>query len=114
MKINIKGTEMDLTPSLKTYSEEKLGTLAKFIKKFDETGMAELWVEIGRTTRHHHKGLVYKAEGRLPLPKKVLYAVEYHDDMHKAIDALKRTLNLEIGKYKEKNSAKKTSRPSKK
>ncbi len=114
MQINIKGTEMDLTPSLKTYIEDKLGSLAKFIKKFDEPGMAELSLEVGRTSKHHRKGLVYKAEGRLPLPNKVLYAVEYHDDLRKAIDALKRVLRLEIEKYKTKHSEKKPARPSKK
>jgi putative sigma-54 modulation protein len=114
MQINIKGTELELTPSLKTYIEEKLGSLAKFIKKFDEPGMAELWVEVARTTKHHHKGLVFKAEGTLPLPGKKLYAAEYNDDMRKAIDALKRTLRLEIDKYKTRNSVKKPARPAKK
>lgn len=104
MNITIKGTELDLTPSLKTYIEDKLGTLTKFLKRYEETGMAELWVEIARVSRHHQKGLVFKAEGKLPLPKKVLYAAEYHDDARKAVDALKRVLKLEIDKYKTKHA----------
>lgn len=104
MQIKVKATDLDLTPALKVYIDEKLGTLAKFIQKYDEPGNAELFLEIARTTRHHNKGLVFKAEGRLALPKKVLYAAEYHDDARKAIDALKRVLRMEIDKYKAKHT----------
>jgi ribosomal subunit interface protein len=110
MQINIKATEIDLTPALKVYIEKKLGPLSKFIKKFDEEGQVELWVEVARTTRHHHKGFVFMAEGRLPLPKKALYVAEYHDDARKAIDAMKRVLKQEIDKYKTKHDAVKPAR----
>jgi len=106
MQINIKAMEIDLTPALKIYIERKLGPLSKFIKRFDEAGQAELWVEVARMTRHHHKGLVFMAEGRLPLPKKALHVVERHDDVRKAVDAMKRTLRLEIEKYKTKHAPK--------
>jgi ribosomal subunit interface protein len=106
MKITIKATNLDVTPPLRIYIEEKLGTLAKFIKSYDEAGSAELALEVARTSKHHQKGLVYKAEGRLPLPGKMLYSAQYHDDMRKAIDALKRVLRIEIEKYKSKHAVK--------
>lgn len=101
MKINIKKTT-DLTPSLEIYIEEKLAPLAKFLQKFDETGEAEIWLEISRTTRHHRKGEVFLAAADLRLPHKILRAEEYAEDIRKAIDQAKDTLRLEIEKYKTK------------
>lgn len=100
MKITVKATELDLTPALKTYIEEKLGGLAKFVKRFDEDGSVEMRCEVGRTTKHHRHGEVFMAEANLRLPKQLLRATAYHEDARKAIDAVKRTLRLEIGKYK--------------
>ncbi len=104
MKINIKAST-DLTPSLKIYIEEKLGALAKFVKHFDETGEAAIWLEISRTTRHHRKGDVFVAAADLRLPKKILRAEEYAEDARVAIDRARDTLRLEIGKYKTRFTA---------
>ncbi len=102
MKISIKATGFDLTPSINVYIEEKLGSLAKFLQKFDITGQPELWVEIGRTSRHHTHGVVFRAEADLRLPKKILRGVEEREDVREAIDALKNVLRAEIEKYKTK------------
>lgn len=99
MKITIKKTT-DLTPSLETYIEEKLAPLGKFVKKFDDTGEAAIWLEISRTTQHHRKGEVFKAAADLRLPHKILRAEEYADDIRKAIDQAKDTLRQEIDKYR--------------
>lgn len=99
MKINIKA-KTDLTPALKAYIEKKLAPLAKFIKRFDEKGDAEIWLEVSRTTRHHRKGDVFVAAADLRLPRKILRAEEYAEDIRIAIDRAKDTLRLEIGKYK--------------
>ncbi len=110
MKITTKTTGLDLTPSLRTYIETKLGALAKFVKRFDETGQAELWVEVARTTRHHRHGDVFSAEADLRLPKKVLRAEEEGEDVRAAIDLLQRKLHLEIEKYKTRFASKPTKR----
>ena len=108
MKITIKTTGLDLTPSLKTYIERKLGALTKFVKRFDETGQAELWVEVARTTRHHRHGDVFLAEADLRLPKKILRAEESGEDVRTAIDLLQRKLHSEIEKYRTRSSSKPT------
>ena len=100
MKINVKATGLDLTPSLKVYIESKIGSLAKFVKRFDMTGEAEVWLEVARTTRHHHKGDVFEAEADIRLPKKILRAVHDDVDIRIAIDKLRSKLRLEIEKYK--------------
>lgn len=100
MKINIKKTADLVSPALDVYIEDKLAPLAKFVKQFDETGEAEIWLEISRTTHHHHKGEVFFAAADLRLPHKILRAEEYADDIRKAIDRIKDTLRIEIDKYK--------------
>ncbi|HEX4103930.1 MAG TPA: ribosome-associated translation inhibitor RaiA [Candidatus Paceibacterota bacterium] len=102
MKINIKKSDNLITPALEEYIEEKLMPLAKFVKHFDETGEAEMWMEVSRTTDHHQKGDVFKVAVDLRLPHKILRAEENADDVHKAIDAARNTLQLEIEKYKAK------------
>ncbi len=102
MKITIK-KNLDMTPSLATYVEEKLGTIEKFVEHFDKGGMVELRLELSRTTQHHHKGgEVFSAVADLRLPGKILRAEEYAENVRKAIDRAKDTLKLEIEKYKTK------------
>ena len=99
MDIKIKKS-IDLTPALRAFIEEKLAPLAKFVQPFDETGEAAIWLEISRTTKHHKKGEVYFAAADLRLPKKIIRAQAYAEDIRKAIDGVKDTLRLEIKKYR--------------
>ncbi len=106
MKISVKSTNLDLTPSLRAYVETKMDDIGKLIEKFDREGAVSLRLELARTTKHHHKGDVFMAEGNLILPGKTLRAVEKSNDIHRAIDVLKHTLHLEIEKYKTRISPK--------
>src|SRR3989344_4696319 len=99
MIINIKATQVEVTPTLNVYVEKKLSPLAKFVKQFDETGEAEIWLEITRST-HHKKGDVFEASADLRLPKKILRAETASPDARAAIDVIKSKLNVEIQKYK--------------
>lgn len=100
MRINVKTSGFELTSSLNAYIEDKLGGLSKLIKRFDEEGVAEIWLDLSRTTRHHYKGDVFRAEADLRLPKKILRAQKEAEDIRAAIDLLEDTLHLEINKYK--------------
>ena len=100
MKINVKSTNLDLTPSLGVYIEEKLGALKKLVKKFDLGNDLVLHIEVARTTKHHHKGEVFMAEGNLNLPGGNLRAVEKSGDIRVAIDLMKHKLQMEIVKFK--------------
>ena len=99
MKINIKKIT-NLTAGLEDYIESKLAPLAKFVKHFDETGEAAIWLEISRTTKHHKKGEVFKVAVDLRLPKKILRAEAYEKDIRTAIDQARNMLRSEIDKYK--------------
>src|SRR3989338_8370256 len=100
MRINIKAT--DMTPSLRTYIDEKFGSLAKFVKHFDETGEAEIWLEVSRTSKHHRHGEVFRVAADLRLPRHILRAEEYAEDVRKAIDQSRKVLHSEIEKYRTK------------
>ena len=100
MRIVMKGTNVDLTPSIKAYVEGKIGSLDKLLAPFEKEGQIEVDVEIGRTTHHHHKGDVFRAEANIRLPGRVLRAEKVATDMRTAIDRTRNTLRLEIVKYR--------------
>ncbi|MEK7554622.1 MAG: ribosome-associated translation inhibitor RaiA [Patescibacteria group bacterium] len=101
MKLHLKATSIDLTEPLKIYIDEKLGGIEKFVERWDMEGAVEIWIEVGRTTRHHKKGDVFRAEADLRLPGKVLRAEEEDFDLRVAIDRVRDKLKREIERYKE-------------
>lgn len=101
MKINLKATNLDLTPPLKEFVEEKIGSLEKFVSRWDREGAVEAWVEVARTSAHHHKGDVFRAEVDLRLPGKVLRAEDEDFDIRVAVDHVRDKLQKEIAKYKD-------------
>ncbi|MBI2515152.1 ribosome-associated translation inhibitor RaiA [Candidatus Wolfebacteria bacterium] len=100
MKINLKATNLDLTPAIREYLEKRIGSLEKFVKRFEIRGEVKLEVEIARTARHHRKGNVFYAEVNLHLPKKILRAEHSDADIRAAIDKVKDKLKMELVKYK--------------
>lgn len=103
MKISIKTKNLDLTPALTEYVEEKLGTLQKFLDSV-EGGAAEVIarVEIARTTNHHAKGEVYRVVVNLDMNKNLVRAEEEGFDVRAIVDVIRDTLQNEIVKFKEK------------
>ncbi|MEK7135005.1 MAG: ribosome-associated translation inhibitor RaiA [Patescibacteria group bacterium] len=100
MEIKIKTTNFSLTPSIGNYLQEKLNTLDKFLPN-DESILAD--VELAKTTKHHQKGDIFKAEVNLKVPGHLIRAVAERWDLHVAIDAVKDELRREITMNKEKN-----------
>lgn len=113
MKINIKTTNLKLTPSIKNYIEEKIGSFDKIIPQLKNDDFSakkgkptvEAWVEIGKTTSHHHKGEVFRAECQIRLPGRSLRAESTREELHLAIDEVKDELQGEIKKYREKGKS---------
>ena len=102
MKINIKATNFKLTPSINKYIEIKISSLEKFIK----ASPYETWVEVGKTTHHHHKGQVFRAEVQLKLPGKSIRVESIKDDIHLAVDEVKDELQRKLKQYQEKQISK--------
>ncbi|MEK9154697.1 MAG: ribosome-associated translation inhibitor RaiA [Patescibacteria group bacterium] len=106
MKIIIKSAKLDLTPAISEYIEEKIGSLKRFLGKFEKEGEVRAEVEIARTTRHHRQGDVFYAEANIYLPKKKIRAEHSDWDIRVAIDNINKKLGQEIKKYKGISGAK--------
>lgn len=113
MQINIKGTNLELTPSIYTYIEKKVGELDRFVHNIGSGDSSmphetiEAWIEVGRTTQHHYKGDIFRAELQIRLPgTEGVRAVAEESDLHQAIDKVKEEMQGQLKKYKGKQIAK--------
>lgn len=109
MKISIKATNIELTDAIRLKVEQKIGELEKYIQKTEDLDKAvkgraayEVWVEVGRTTRHHKKGIIFRAEAQMRLRGKSLRAESENLDLYQAIDEVHDELKVELSKHKEK------------
>ena len=102
MKIHIKATNFELTPAIKSYIEEKVGGLEKFIHDSDSSIQA--WVEVGLTTKHHQKGDIYRAEIQISLPHIVngVRVESEQEGLYAAIDEARDEMKRELIKVKER------------
>lgn len=87
MKINIKATGIELTPAIASYVDKKVSHIEKYLEKNNE-GVIAL-VEVGKSTRHHKAGNVFRAEVHLTGLGLDLYAVSEMEDLYAAIDVVK-------------------------
>lgn len=85
MRINhIKGKNMELTETIKSYIQDKIGGLEKF---WDEIIDAD--VEVGLTTTNQNSGKIYRCEVNLRVPGDILRVTKTEKDLYKAIDKVK-------------------------
>ena len=97
--IEIKGTNMDLTPAIKQRVENKLQMVAKLCTKFDP---CDVRVDVGMTGKHHKKGDIYYAEFNLIVPGTSFRAEVKKDDLYAAIEQATSDLRRQVRDYKEK------------
>ena len=111
MKIVIKTANVKLTSVLKKYIAEKINSLEKFLKTFQnrkkyffEGGKPriEAWIEIGKESFHHQKGKVFRAECQMRLPGKSVRSEAISKNLRQAINEVKDELQRELKQYKEK------------
>ena len=113
MKIVIKTANVKLTPILRQYIEEKINPLEKFVKMlYNEKYLddffgkgkpkVEAWVEIGKISRHHQKGLIFRAEAQLRFPGRSIRSEARSEDLRIAITEVKDDLQRELKQYKNK------------
>ena len=102
MKINIKGTNIELTPPIRAYLEDKLNSLARLVDQHDTEAI--LQAEVGKDSRHHKHGEVFRAEINLHLPGRDLRAESFNDDLYAAIDLVKDEIVNEFKSFRAKRS----------
>lgn len=103
MKINIRANNLKMTPAIKTYIEEKMVGVEKFLGKIP---VINCDFEVELTTKHHHKGDIFRAEVNLEIAKDLLRVEKLEADLYKAIDKVKDHLVDLIKRHKEKRIAK--------
>lgn len=99
MNINIKATGLDLTPAIKEYTQKKMDRLEKYLGNFK---VMSAKLEVEKTTRHHVKGEIFRAEANLVINGDLLRVEKTEKDIFKAIDKVKDHMELMIRKYKER------------
>jgi len=100
MKINrIKGTNMELTDAIKDAVESELSVLDAMCERWGDPVSAD--VEVGKTSEHHHKGEIFRAEVNLVIPGKLLRAENENEDLYIAIKNVVDVLQRELAKEKE-------------
>lgn len=105
MKVNLKATNIELTPAIQDYVNKKIKGLEKFLDSSNDSLQA--WVEVGMTTRHHHKGDIFRAEIQFHLPhyKKSARAVAEEETLYAAIDGAHEEMKLELSKIKDRKKS---------
>lgn len=115
MKITIKSTNLTLSDSIYAYISTKINSLDKFVQNVGEESAIgnppiECWVEVEKTTEHHRKGNIFRAEGQIRLPGASGVRAEATEwDLHQAIDMVKDELQRQLKRYKRKMIAKRRS-----
>lgn len=99
MTVTIKATNIELTPAIRKYATDKIAVLAKFLPS-----LLSAKIDIGRTTKHHAKGLVWRAEVNMHGPQRLLRAEAVADDLYAAIDQVQSELKNELKRFKEKKA----------
>lgn len=105
MNISVKATNIELTPAISQYVDEKVGSIGKFIDTNDQAN-ARANIEVGKTTKHHHSGEdIFKAELNFSFDGKHFRAVSEQGTLYAAIDDMKDEMIREIKSYKGKQRA---------
>ncbi len=92
MIINITGRNLDVTPAIRDYVQNKIGRLNKL---FDSVVEAQIVLSVER--------LQHTAEVTLHVTGKTLHCSETEESLYASIDLLADKLERQIIKYKTKN-----------
>lgn len=95
----ITSTNLELTDAIRSYVETKLASLDKFCERYSPCDVA---VEVGKTSEHHNKGKIFRAEYTMTIPGTSLRAEAVEEDLYAAIDIAKDDLKRQLVEHKER------------
>lgn len=93
MSINIKATNIELTPAIEGYINDRLARMEKFVKEGESTN---IYVEVGKTTKHHKQGDFFRAEINIEISGNKFYSFSEKEDLYNAIDEAKEEIIRQI------------------
>lgn len=99
MTTNIKATNMELTGAITDYVNKKILSIGKFVSFGEE---AIIYVEVGKTTKHHKQGDYFKAEFDVTINGEKFFTDSEKSDLYKAIDDAKDEVIKKIKNKKNK------------
>ena len=102
MRVQIKATSIELSPSIEEYARKRVESLEKYFKK-DNPEDILVSVEVAKTTRHHKSGDIFKAEIFVRAKGKEYYALSEKEDLYSAIDDVKDEIEREVSSWKDKS-----------
>ncbi len=101
MNITIHSTGLTATSALKQSALDKFNRLERLLDRYRQADPV-LAVELSRTTHHHHKGKIFRAEAHLTLGKKSLYAATEADDLLDSMDHCVASIKKQLVRLKER------------
>lgn len=101
MHLNIKGTHIDLTDSIRAYLDKRLHGLDKMVDS--DRGEAMAQVELGKSSNHHKSGDIFRAEINITTEGKRLRAVSETADLYSSIDDMRDEIFQEVKKNKSRH-----------
>jgi ribosome-associated translation inhibitor RaiA len=102
MNTIIKITHTSLPPTVAEYIEVKMITSLERLIGKSHSESACLTLDIGKSTRHHKKGLVWRATGNLSVKGRVLRAKAEGERAKQVVEELRSELERELKTYKGK------------
>ncbi len=94
MNIQIKTTNLTLTPDIESYLDKKMDSMEKIIDPNDTSIYCQ--VELAKTTNHHKSGDIYRAEINIRKNGEQFRAVSEQESLMAAIDMVKDELTREL------------------
>lgn len=99
MNINIKTLGITLTPSISDYIEKRFESVKKLM---ESDPSATCSFEVGKTSKHHKHGDVFRAEAHIVAARRDIYVENESGDLYAAVDAVRdevmRRLSSDKGK----------------
>ena len=99
MNITIKNTGIDLSSSVTDHVYKRLEKISKLMRN-DSAALCH--VELARSTGHHAKGDVFRAEIHITGSRKDCYASSEKEDLYSAIDDVRNEILRELKANREK------------
>ena len=103
LRIEFKMTNIDISPATQAYADKKLALLERHLDPDDSSIYGQ--VELERTTRHHRRGPIFRAEMNLFVQGVQYRAEATGEDLHTAIDEMKDEIVRELTHGKGKKTA---------
>lgn len=103
MQINLQGKDIELTEPIKDYVLKRITNLEKLLSKIEKSGgEVKASLDISKSTKHHKRGEIFRADCLIKINGKEFYASFDAEDLYSAIDEVKQTIFKDIQKNKDR------------